>query len=66
MNRNRDRAAQPSRMTDADRKRQAAAIAAHDARIARARRKERIARFACIALVVGAMVAIFLKATNGV
>lgn len=65
MNRNRDHAAQPSRLTDADRKRQAAAVAAHDARIARARRNERLARLAIFALVVGVMVCIFIRATNG-
>jgi hypothetical protein len=45
--------------------RMAAAVARGEAKRAHARRNERIARAACILLVVGVLVCIFIHATNG-
>lgn len=59
-----DRAARPSRITAADRARQRAAVARHDARIARERARQRVARLIVAALVAAAAVAGFYAATE--
>lgn len=61
---NRTRANRPTRITAADRARQAAAIARHDKRQAQARARERISRLIayCAVIVIG--VALFYAATN--
>lgn len=64
MTRNRDHANRPSALTPADRARMAAAIAAHDKRIARAAMWNRLSRLACCALAVAVAVALFYSATN--
>ena len=47
------------------RERMAAAVARGEGKRERARRNERLARAACILLVVGVLVCIFVKVTNG-
>lgn len=58
------RNAQPSPITDAERARMARAAAAWDARIASARRRERVARLAYMAVMLALAVALFYSATN--
>lgn len=58
------RAAQPDRITPADRARMAAAVARADAARAAARRRERVARLAVVALVIAAGVALFYAASE--
>lgn len=58
------RNAQPSPITESDRIRMARAVAAYDARQAAKRRRERIARLACVACAVALGVALFYSATN--
>lgn len=64
MNTNRHASNRPTAITPAGRARQAAAIAAHDARLARAAAKNRLYRIAytCGAIALG--VALFYSATN--
>ena len=59
-----DRAARPTRITAADRARQRRAIARHDARIARTRRRERVARLVVWACAIATAVALFYGATE--
>lgn len=61
---NRHHAARPSALTAADRARQAAAVARADAARAAARRRERVARFAVVALAVAAGLALFYAASE--
>lgn len=61
---NRTHANRPTRMTAADRARQAAAIARHDKRQAQARARERIAHLIVICCFIVAAVAGFYAATD--
>lgn len=56
---NRHHARAPTRLADADRERQAAAIRAHDRRIARAAAVQRIARLAYCGILVAIVVIFF-------
>ena len=64
MNINRNASLRPTAITPADRARQAAAIAAHDARLARAAAKNRLYRIAYTCTVIAVGVALFYSATN--
>lgn len=59
-----DRVARPSRLTRADRARQAAAVAAWDRRAASARRRERVARLLVWAIILSIGITLFYAATN--
>ena len=59
-----NRTARPNRLTAADHARQRAAVAAWDARIAAARRRERVARLAYVAGALALAVSLFYAATN--
>lgn len=61
---NRDHADAPSRITDADRERQRAAIARLDRAIAAQRRRERVARLAVCGIAIGLTVAAFYSLSN--
>lgn len=61
---NRTHANRPTRITAADRARQAAAIARHDKRQAQARARERVARLAVFAMAIIAGVMLFYGFTN--
>lgn len=54
-----NRAARPTRLTAADKARQAAAVAEWDRRVASARRRERVAMFATWAVIIGGGLALF-------
>ena len=64
MNANRHHADRPTALTPADHARQRAAVAAWDARIAAARRRERVARLAYWAAALALAVSLFYAATN--
>lgn len=63
MNANRHHANRPTAITPEDRARMARAAAAWDERIARARRRERVARLAYLAGVLALAVKLFYSAT---
>lgn len=60
----RHHANRPTALTQADHARQRAAVAAWDARIAAARRRERLARLAYLAAAVALAAHLFYAATN--
>ena len=64
MNINRNASLRPTAITPADRARQAAAIARHDAAIARKAAWSRIYRLAYTCAVIAVGVALFYSATN--
>ena len=64
MTANRHHSNRPAALTPADHARQRAAAAAWDARIAAARRRERVARLAYCASALALAVALFYAATN--
>lgn len=64
MNANRHHARRPSAITVSDRLRMQRAIAAYDARIASARRVNRLVRLAYLAGAVALAVSLFYAATN--
>ena len=65
MNRNRDHANRPTRITNGDRERMRLAVARGDEARARAKRRERVAAFAVTVGGAVALLAIFIAATGG-
>lgn len=64
MNRNRDHANTPSRLTTADRERQRIAVLRHDAAKRAAARREALSQFLTICAAVGVVVYFAIRLTN--